>query len=333
MPDAIVDSCLPPGVDRTVVTVGTFDGIHLGHQDLLARLVARARSLDRASVVVTFDPHPLEVVNPAKAPLLLTPGEEKLDAIVDYGVEYLVVLPFTRALAGYGAADFVEQVLLRRLRLGELWIGHDHGLGKGREGDERSLRALGERLGFPVEVVAAVSDESGTHISSTAIRRAVAAGDIAAASAGLGRRYSFRGRVVPGHRRGRLLGFPTLNIALPSHRKLLPPEGVYAVALQSARGNFGGMMNLGPRPTFDDAEVALEVHLFDGDGDWYDAEVRVEFVTRLRDVMRFPNAEALVAQLGRDAEAASRALTEVAKGLRLKGSTHPLSTPRVACPT
>lgn len=305
----MIDSTLPPGVDRTVVTVGTFDGIHRGHQDLLTRLVARANAVGRASVVVTFDPHPLEIVNPAKAPPLLTPGEEKLDAIVDFGVEYVVVLPFTRALAGYGAADFVERVLIDRLRLGELWIGHDHGLGKGREGDERSLRALGDRLGFPVEVVAAVSDASGTHVSSTAIRRAVANGALDDAAGGLGRRYGFRGRVVPGHRRGRLLGFPTLNIALPSRRKLLPPEGVYAVALQSARGNFGGMMNLGPRPTFDDAEVALEVHLFDGDGDWYDADVRVEFVQRLRDVMRFPNAEALIAQLERDAEAARRALT------------------------
>jgi len=293
-----------------VITVGTFDGVHLGHRDLLARVADRAAQRKLSSLLVTFDPHPLEIVNPSAAPRLLTTISEKLEVVADTGVEYAVVVPFTRTLASLDPSAFVERVLLDRYCVRELLIGHDHGFGRGRAGDIHMLRDLGHRHDFAVEVVDAVAVEA-VPVSSSAIRRAVSYGDLDDAARMLGRRYSFSGRVVRGNERGRLLGFPTLNIALTSARKLLPPAGVYAVLLQSERGSFGGMMNLGPRPTFDDLTLSLEVHLFDVSGSWYDTKVRVEFVSRLRDVVRFDSSDALVAQLRADERAARAALTQV----------------------
>jgi riboflavin kinase/FMN adenylyltransferase len=293
-----------------VVTVGTFDGVHLGHRDLLTRVAHRAVERSLPSLLVTFDPHPLEVVNPPAAPLLLSSTSEKLEAIAESGLDYAVVLPFTRALAALDASSFVEQLLLERYCLRELLIGHDHGFGRGRAGDIRMLRELGERHAFEVAVVDAVSVD-GVPVSSSAIRRAISYGDLDGAKGMLGRRYAFAGRVVQGDQRGRLLGFPTLNISLTTARKLLPPAGVYAILLQSARGSFGGMMNLGPRPTFGDSTLSLEVHLFDASGDWYGTRVRVEFVERLRDTIRFESVDALVAQLRADERAARTALTQL----------------------
>lgn len=310
-----------PGRSAAVITVGTFDGVHLGHRDLLRRVVARARERGLRSVVVTFHPHPLEVVNPTAAPLLLTVGEEKVEMLVDTGVDYVVVLPFTPTLASYSAPHFVRELLVRRYRLAELWIGYDHGLGRGREGDLKLLRELGVRTGFSVDVVAPVVADDGAPISSTAIRRAIAYGELDRAALSLGRPYSFRGEVVRGAGRGRTLGYPTLNIAVPSDRKLFPPEGVYAVRAQTAGGIFGGMMNLGPRPTFGEVALTREVHLFDVAGDWYGQGVSVEFVSRLRDVMTFSGKGALEEQLARDARGARCALTELRVPLNLTGST------------
>jgi riboflavin kinase/FMN adenylyltransferase len=293
-----------------VSTVGTFDGVHVGHRDLLARVAARAAARSLPSLLVTFDPHPLEVVNPAAAPPLLSTTQEKLEAIAESGLEYAAVVPFTPMLAALDAAEFVERVLLERFCLRELIIGYDHGFGRRREGDVKMLRELGKRHDFAVGVVDAVSVE-GLSISSSAIRRAVSYGDLAGAQRMLGRRYSFSGRVDHGSERGRLLGFPTLNVRIASARKLLPPMGVYAVLAQSERGSFGGMMNLGPRPTFGDSALSLEVHLFDASGDWYDSCVRVEFVQRLRDTKRFDSPDTLVAQLRADERAARAALTQV----------------------
>ena len=302
------ESWLPPDVEGTVVTVGTFDGVHRGHQDVLARLSARARAVGLRSLLVTFEPHPLEVVNPDAAPHLLTPGREKLAALAESGVDYVAVVPFTRALAAYEAAQFVDHVLRERLRMRELFIGHDHGFGRGRSGDVRVLQALGAARGFGVEVVGPVALDDGHTVSSTGIRRAVAGGDLARAARGLGRPYGVTGRVVQGQQRGRLLGYPTLNVAMPSDRKLLPPEGVYAVRVQGVLGSYGGMLNLGARPTFGDAARSIEAHLFDAGGDWYGRTVQVDFVQRLRDTRRFDGLDALRAQLGRDALAARRAL-------------------------
>ena len=302
-------SGLPPDVHETVVTVGTFDGVHLGHRDVLARLVARGRDTGRRTVLVTFDPHPLEVVNPAAAPPLLTVGQEKLELLAESGIDYVIVVPFTQQLSRHSPAQFVEVVLRGRARMGELLIGYDHGFGRGREGDVEVLQALGARGGFRVEVVPPYTADMGRPVSSTSIRRAVAGGDLQRAASSLGRTYSVGGEVRRGDERGRVLGYPTINLPMPSPRKLLPPEGVYAVRVQTPRGPFGGMMNLGPRPTFADLAVSLEVHLFDADVDLYNAHVRVEFVARLRETMRFSGADALIAQLARDEEAARRALT------------------------
>jgi riboflavin kinase/FMN adenylyltransferase len=301
---------LPELANGSVVTVGTFDGVHIGHREIVQRLRDLADARGLPAVLVTFRPHPLEIVNPSAAPMLLTPDEEQLDALVDSGFLNVVVLPFSPALARYTAEDFVLRLLRDRYRMREIVIGYDHGLGRGRQGDAKMLRALGRRHGFAVEVVPPALDSVGAPISSSSIRTSIAHGDLERARAALGRPYSVRGRVISGEQRGRGLGYPTLNIEVAGARKLLPPDGVYAVRAQTSRGSFGGMMNLGGRPTFGDATRSLEVHLFDVGGDWYGESVSVGFVSRLRDVKRFDGVDALIAQLGRDAADARLALTQ-----------------------
>lgn len=308
MPDVRTPSGLPPDVRGTVVTVGTFDGVHLGHQAVLSRLAARAAQRDTRSVLVTFDPHPLEIVNPAVAPHLLTVGDEKLEVLVESGIDYLAVLPFTRELASWGAERFVDDVLIARFRVAHLLMGHDHAFGRSREGNVDVLRSLGQSRGFTVEVLEPVTSGSNQPISSTFLRRAVAGGDLAHAREGLGRPYSLGGRVAHGEKRGRLLGFPTINVPVPSPRKLLPPQGVYAARVHTPLGAFGGMMNLGPRPTFGDEAVTVEVHLFDVGADFYGMRVRIDFLARLRDTVKFASLDALVAQLRDDERAARRVL-------------------------
>ena len=306
---------LPPNLGGTVLTVGTFDGVHRGHRLVLARLAERSRETGFASVLVTFSPHPLEIVNPAAAPLLLTAGEEKTEVLVESKIDYAVVLPFTQALAAYNAEQFVDEVLLRRLGMNELLVGHDHGFGRGREGDVDVLRSLGAARGFRVDVVPPVPGRDGRPVSSTSIRRSVAGGDLTRAADGLGRPYSVSGIVEHGAGRGRSLGFRTINIGVPSPRKLLPPEGVYAVRAQTTTGSYGGMMNLGPRPTFGESAVALEAHLFDADADWYGTRVRVDFIARLRDTKKFSGADELVKQLARDEQMARITIGRARAGL------------------
>jgi riboflavin kinase/FMN adenylyltransferase len=295
-------------VTRTALTVGSFDGVHRGHQDVLRQLVERARRLGVHSLLVTFDPHPLEVVNPSAAPRLLTVGDEKLEVLAEAGIDFVAVLPFTHALAAYSAERFVDEILLRRFRMHDLLMGYDHRFGHNRAGDAATMQRLGQERGFDVTVVPAVTVNGGQNISSTAIRRAVAGGDLEGASRGLGRHYSLGGRVGEGARRGRLLGFPTANVPVPGTRKLLPPEGVYAVRVQTPMGPHDGMLNLGPRPTFGDNQAVVEAHLFDADLDLYGASVRIDFVARLRDTQKFSGVDALVAQLKLDSENARRIL-------------------------
>jgi riboflavin kinase/FMN adenylyltransferase len=304
VPDSPAVSGLPPDVTRTAVTVGSFDGVHRGHQDVLRQLVARARNLGVHSLLVTFDPHPLEVVNPAAAPRLLTVGDEKLEVLAESGVDFVAVLPFTPALAAFSAERFVDEILLSRFRMHDLLMGHDHRFGHNRSGDATTMRRLGSERGFDVGVVPEVTVNGGQSVSSTAIRRAIAGGDLEGAFRGLGRHYSLGGRVVEGTRRGRVLGFPTANVPIPGPRKLLPPEGVYAVRVQTPLGPHDGMLNLGPRPTFGDSEAVVEAHLFDANVDLYGAPVRIDFVARLRDTQQFSGVEALVAQLHKDAVSA-----------------------------
>ena len=318
MPDRL--RSLPPGTRGSVVTVGTFDGVHRGHHLVLERTADAAREGEFVSVALTFEPHPLDVVNPSAAPPLLTLHAEKLELLAQTSVDYVAVLPFTPELAARSPEEFVREILVDRFDMRGLYIGHDHGFGRGRAGDVESLRMIGRRLGFPVTAVDAVRGADGSPISSTAIRRALAHGDLGRAQDGLGRRYAFAGAVGRGEGRGKGLGYPTLNVELASRRKLLPPHGVYAVQVSSRHGLHGGMMNLGPRPTFDDERIGLEVHAFDTAGDWHGEHVKVEFIARLRDTRRFPGPEALVEQLRTDEKDARAALTDLRHTANLKGS-------------
>jgi len=302
-----IDSGLPLA-NGAVITVGTFDGVHRGHQDVLATLVRHAQARGLPSVVITFDPHPLDVVNPAAAPPLLTLTEEKLAMFAQTGVSYVAVVPFTLALAALEAEQFVDDVLLGRFAMRELLVGHDHGFGRGRMGDIEVLRQLGQRRGFRVTVLPPVHAADGYAISSTAIRRSVAGGDLARAALGLGRPYSISGTVIRGDQRGRTIGYPTLNLSPPSPRKLLPPDGVYAVRVQLPEGQFGGMLNLGPRPTVGDHQRRIETHVFDAGADWYGATVRLDFIARLRGTRPFAGLDALKTQLADDETQARLAL-------------------------
>lgn len=298
----------------TVATVGTFDGIHRGHQAVLAEVVrcARARQLD--SLLVTFDPHPLEVVNPSAVPRLLTLPDEKRALATALGIHRVEIVPFTPELARLEPEEFVRDVLRSRYAMQALVLGYDHGFGRGRTGDVEFVRRLASQDGFAMDVVGAVAD-AGQAISSSLIRTAVAHGDLESAERGLGRRYSLQGRVERGAGRGRTIGVPTINLTSPDPRKLLPPDGVYAVWVeihgQRATGGvqrYGGVMNQGPRPTFGVHSRGLEAHLFDFGSDVYDQVVTIEWVRWLREVRTFPSRQALVDQIERDAAAARAAL-------------------------
>ncbi|HXE82472.1 MAG TPA: bifunctional riboflavin kinase/FAD synthetase [Gemmatimonadales bacterium] len=289
-----------------VVTMGTFDGVHRGHHAVLAEVTRRARAGGLTSVLVTFEPHPLAVVNPAAAPKLLTLPEEKRALVAAQGIEQFVLMPFTPAVAQLDAEAFVGR-LRDTYAMRELVMGYDHGFGRGRAGDVELVRRLAQQQGFGMAVVDAVKD-NGQPISSTLIRTALAHGDLDAAARWLGRSYGIRGTVVRGAGRGRTIGIPTINLASPDTRKLLPPDGVYAVRVSVGDQRYGGMMNQGPRPTFGEASRTLEVHLFDFDGELYGEGVDVDWVRRLRAVQAFPSRDALVAQLERDRQAARAAL-------------------------
>ena len=312
MPESPAASGLPDTVRASAVTVGTFDGVHRGHYDVLRQLVDTAQRGGMASVLVTFSPHPTEIVRPDAVPLLLTPGMEKFEALATIGIDYCAVLPFTRALASLTAAEFVRRVLRPRFRMQSLLIGHDHGFGRDRAGGREQLMALGASDGFAVEQVAPVALGDGTVVSSSAIRRAVTDGDLGAAARALGRRYSLAGVVQRGDQRGRLIGYPTINLGVPDRRKLLPPVGVYAAIVQTPGGAYGAMVNVGGRPTVADARITVEAHLFEFAGDLYDAPVRIDLVAPIRPIQRFSGIEELTAQLGADRLAARTALTRFA---------------------
>ncbi|HTR19576.1 MAG TPA: riboflavin biosynthesis protein RibF [Gemmatimonadales bacterium] len=299
----------------TVVTVGTFDGVHLGHQAVVGEIVRRARARAGESLVVTFEPHPLAVVNPQAAPPLLTLEQEKRALLTRAGVDRVEALAFTQALAALEPEQFIRDLLRARFGMQELVLGYDHGFGRGRSGDVDTVRRIGAADGFAVDVVEPVL-EHGRPISSSLIRTAVAHGDLGAAERWLGRRYSALGTVERGAGRGKSIGVPTVNLPIPDPRKLLPPDGVYAVWVEiqgpgaagqwsgKAARRFGGMMNQGPRPTFGVSARGLEIHLFGFDGELYGETVQVEWVRRLREVRTFASRDELVAQLAKDRAAA-----------------------------
>lgn len=291
----------------TVVTVGTFDGVHRGHWAVLQEIGDRARAAGRRSVLVTFHPHPLAIVRPEDAPPLLTTPDEKKEILAESGLDWAVFLNFTAALSRYEPRRFVEEILVRRLGVEELVIGYDHGFGRGRSGDAETLRKIGAELGFTVDVVGPVQAGEAP-ISSSRIRRMVGQGDMAGARAGLGRPYSIRGLVVKGDQRGRRLGFPTANLGGFPPDKLLPPEGIYAVRVIGRQGIHDGALHLGPRPTFQGAAPSVEVHLMDFDGDLYGESLRIDFVEHLRGVVPFDSVEALVSQMQADVDRARAVL-------------------------
>lgn len=301
----------PPGIptDRgTVATVGTFDGVHLGHWAVLQEIRTRGAETGRRSVLVTFDPHPLRIVRPEQAPLSLTTPLEKKEVLAESGLDYAVFLSFTKALSRYEPRRFVQEILVERLGVEELVIGYDHGFGRDRQGDPESLERMGSELGFTVDVVPPVAAD-GEPVSSSRIRSLLLAGGVRSAAACLGRPYSIRGVVVRGDGRGRGLGFPTANLRVAERDKLVPPPGIYAVRGVLRTGTYTGALHLGPRPTFKGSPPTIELHLLDFDADIYGEEVRVDFIERLRGVEPFTTVEALVAQIRKDVEAA-RAVVE-----------------------
>jgi riboflavin kinase/FMN adenylyltransferase len=286
----------------SVVTIGTFDGVHRGHQAVLREVVERSHASRLRGVLVTFHPHPVRVVRPEAAPPLLATTPERKLLLACSGVEYAVFLEFDRALQDYTARRFVEEVLLERLRMRQLVIGHDHHFGRGREGSAETMRELGAELGFEVTVVAPVR-VGGEPVSSTRIRQALERGDPAEAARCLARLYSLRGEVVHGDHRGRELGFPTANVRMDDPDKLLPAAGIYAAYGRVRGERLPGLLHLGPRPTFPGASATIELYLMDWSGDLYGETIEVELRDRLRGVESFDSVEALVAQMRRDEEA------------------------------
>jgi riboflavin kinase/FMN adenylyltransferase len=302
----MAERALPRDDRGSIVTVGTFDGVHRGHREVLEEIVQRAGQTGRRSVLVTFDPHPLRIVRPEAAPPLLTTIAEKKPLLAESGLEYAVFLPFTRELQQFSARRFVEEILLDRLGMQELVIGYDHGFGRDREGGVDTLRALGAELGFRVDVVGPVA-EGADPVSSTRIRRALRDGDVAAAAHALGRPYSLQGEVVHGSQRGRTLGFPTANIRISDPEKMLPREGIYAARGWVDGVAIPGLLHLGPRPTFAGEAPSVELHLLDWSGDLYGRELRVELDAFIRDIRPFASSEALIEAM-KDDQTAARAL-------------------------
>jgi riboflavin kinase/FMN adenylyltransferase len=301
---------LPRRHDRCAVTIGTYDGLHLGHQALIARTRSHAERLGCPAVMLTFEPMPREFLSPESPPARLTTFRERWRILEDSGLDYLWVLRFDEALRNLSAQDFAL-LLKSRLRPSVVVVGHDFRFARRGEATAPVLAAAGRALGFEVEVVPAVTQD-GERISSSGVREALAGGDFERARRWLGRPYSMRGRVIGGKRLGRELGFPTANLALGRARA--PVAGIFAVQVHGvASGALPGVASLGTRPTVGGVEALLEAHLFDFSDDLYGREIAVEFAAKLRDEQRFATLDALVEQMQRDA-ADARAILEAGRG-------------------
>jgi riboflavin kinase / FMN adenylyltransferase len=295
---------------RPIVTIGNFDGIHLGHQAILATVIERARDLGGEAVVYTFDPHPRKVLRPDVAPALLTTLEQKLELLERAGVDVVVLEPFTTEFARIGADEFIR-LLHERLRPVEVYVGYDFHFGRDRRGSMRMLTEMGPRLGFAVTIIPEVTIED-SDVNSTRVRELLAKGEPERAAQMLGRPYAIRGVVVRGDARGRALGFPTAN--LDPENELLPADGVYAGTLRvldpkapAEAAERPAVINMGRRPTFDASRRrVVEAHVIDWSGDLYDRRVELAFHTWLRGEQRFPAVEALREQIARDVEAGRR---------------------------
>lgn len=310
----ITDVTLSPWPDhRSVITIGAYDGVHLGHRSVIAEVMRLASVSGARSAVVTFDRHPASVVRPENAPRLLTDADQRMELLAGTGVDAAVVLGFDDTQRHETPEDFVRRVIVDGLRASVVVVGEDFHFGVGRTGNVAMLRELGARYDFEVAPLPLLDRTDGVSepVSSTAIRRALAGGDVEEAAAMLGRPFEARGPVTQGDQRGRLLGFPTANVAVPAQISL-PADGVYAGWYERPDGTrYPCAINLGRRPTFYDHATTslLEAHLLDFEGDLYGEAARVQFVAFLRSERKFDGIDALVAQLKLDCEHARSAVT------------------------
>jgi riboflavin kinase / FMN adenylyltransferase len=289
------------------VSMGIFDGVHAGHRAILRRLVSEARRDGVKSLVVTFDPHPRAVLDPAKAVGLLTPGKEKLERLEAEGVDETAVLPFTGELAGRPPEIFMREVLIRGVRVRGLIAGYNHAFGSRRRGDGELLGRLGAELGFPVRIEPPVMVD-GEPVSSTRIRGLVEAGLVGEAAELLERPYEVRGRVVRGKGLGRGFGFPTANVRPERPDKLVPGDGVYAAFVRTSDGRKPAVVNVGTCPTVGEYDRSIEAHLMDFEGNLYDQPVGIDWIHKLRDEIRFDSVQTMIGQMGKDLGAARNRL-------------------------
>ncbi len=290
-------------VQNSVVTVGTFDGVHQGHRYLIETVVQKAKKRKARSVVVSFDPHPRDIINPGSEGIKqLTTIEERREILEEIGIDVLLIIPFTRDFSLLSSEEFVEEIVYKKVGVSEFVIGYDHHFGKDRSGTIETVENIGKKLGFDAFIVS--KKEMGeVTVSSTTIRRELSEnGNVVQASNLLGRAYRLNGIVIHGDKRGRKIGYPTANLKAEHRNKVIPKNGVYAVKVRVGEEWYGGMMNIGHRPTFDKIELRLEVNIFNFDEDIYGQTIQVRFINRLRDEVKFDGIDELVAQLDRDKE-------------------------------
>jgi riboflavin kinase/FMN adenylyltransferase len=296
----------PGGWGRSVVTIGVFDGVHRGHQEIIGHTVKSARDLGLQSVVVTFDPHPSEVVRPGSHPAILTDSTTKAELIDALGVDVLCVVPFTVDFSHLSAEAFVHDVLVEHLHAARIVVGQNFRFGHRAAGDIALLNRLGASFGFTVESAPLVTSD-GAPFSSTYIRACVDAGDVGAAAAALGRAHRVRGVVVRGDQRGREIGFPTANLLCPQYTAI-PADGVYATWLVRRGERYMAATSIGSNPTFNGRERRVEAYVLDFDGDLYGERLSLDFVRRLREQRTYDGIEPLVAQIRQDVAETSEVL-------------------------
>lgn len=299
---------LPPG-DSSVVSLGTFDGVHCGHQSILSELQKRAQRSRARATMVTFEPHPQLVLNDPARPHagVLTTIEEKIEILNNLGLDRLVVAHFSPHLAGMKPEQFVEEVLLAKLRMQEIIIGHDHAFGKNRSGNLELLQRMAQERGFLVESLPPL-EVAGEVVSSTKIRQALQRGEMNQVTAMLGRPYSINGLVIHGDGLGRGLGYPTVNLRPYSQYKLVPRPGIYASRTYLGGKPYQSATYIGTRPTFGIAERVIETHIIDFAGQLYGQEVRIEFVAFIREDIKFDSADALAEQIKQDVKTSANLL-------------------------
>lgn len=295
-------------ITNPVVTAGTFDGVHIGHRKIINRLNELSTIIHGESVVLTFEPHPRLVIFPDDNQLkLLNTLEEKIKLLESVGVQHLIVIPFTRDFSRLSAKEYVQTILIDKLHLRKLVIGYDHQFGRNREGSIEELKKMAPELNFEVEEIPP-QDIDAVKVSSTKIREALKNGDIYQANTFLTYPYNIKGIVVHGNKRGREIGFPTANLSVTDHLKLVPADGVYAVKVELNNKFYDGMLNIGFRPTLDGKSHEIEVHIFDFNEEIYSKELKVQFISKIRQEFKFNNIDELSEQLIKDAIMAKQLL-------------------------